>query len=84
MPKEIEALANTILHDPVTVKVDPVTSTVSSIHQYVYLIDKGNKRRLLAKLLRDNGVGSALVFTRTKHGQFFPGRGEHKQSYQRP
>ena len=68
MPKEIEALANTILHDPVTVKVDPVTSTVSSIHQYVYLIDKGNKRRLLAKLLRDNGVGSALVFTRTKHG----------------
>ena len=68
MPKEIEALANTILHDPATVKVDPVTSTVASIHQYVYLIDKGNKRRLLAKLLRDNEVGSALVFTRTKHG----------------
>ena len=35
MPKEIEALANTILHDPVTVKVDPVTSTASSIHQHV-------------------------------------------------
>lgn len=67
MPKEIEALANTILHDPVTVKVDPVTSTASSIHQQVYLIDKGNKRRLLAKLLRGREVGSALVFTRTKH-----------------
>lgn len=67
MPKEIEALANTILHDPVTVKVDPVTSTASSIHQHVYLIDKGNKRRLLVKLLRGREVGSALVFTRTKH-----------------
>lgn len=67
MPKEIEALANTILHDPVTVKVDPVTSTASSILQHVYLIDKGNKRRLLAKLLRGHEVGSALVFTRTKH-----------------
>lgn len=67
MPKEIEALANTILHDPVTVKVDPVTSTASSIHQHVYLIDKGNKRRLLAELLRGREVGSALVFTRTKH-----------------
>lgn len=67
MPKEIEVLANTILHDPVTVKVDPVTSTASSIQQHVYLIDKGNKRRLLAKLLRGREVGSALVFTRTKH-----------------
>lgn len=67
MPKEIEALANTILHDPVTVKVDPVTSTASSIHQHVYLIDKGNKRHLLAKLLHGPEVGSALVFTRTKH-----------------
>ena len=67
MPKEIETLANTILHDPVTVKADLVTSTVSSIHQYVYLVDKGNKRRLLVKLLRDNEVSSALVFTRTKH-----------------
>ena len=34
---------------------------------HVYLIDKGNKRRLLAKLLRGREVGSALVFTRTKH-----------------
>lgn len=67
MPKEIEALANTILVNPVTVKVDPVTSTASSIQQHVYLIDKGNKRRLLAKLLRGREVGSALVFTRTKH-----------------
>lgn len=67
MPTEIEALAKTILHEPVTVKVDPVTSTAASVQQYVYLIDKGNKRHLLKKLLRARDVGSALVFTRTKH-----------------
>lgn len=67
MPTEIEALAKTILHDPVTVKVDPVTSTAASVQQYVYLIDKGNKRHLLKKLLSARDVGSALVFTRTKH-----------------
>ncbi len=67
MPKEIEALANTILHDPVTVKVDPVSSTAASIDQHIYLIDKGNKRHLLTKLLRGRDIGNALVFTRTKH-----------------
>lgn len=67
MPTEIEALAKTILHEPVTVKVDPVTSTAASVQQYVYLIDKGNKRHLLKKLLSARDVGSALVFTRTKH-----------------
>lgn len=67
MPSEIEALANTILHDPVTIKVNPVTSTVTSIQQKMYMIDKVNKHRLLAKLLHGSEVGSALVFTRTKH-----------------
>lgn len=44
-----------------------MTSTAASVQQYVYLIDKGNKRHLLKKLLRARDVGSALVFTRTKH-----------------
>ena len=67
MPREIETLAKSMLHDPVTVKVNPVTSTVAAIEQSVYLVDKKNKKLLLTKLLREKGVGSALVFTRTKH-----------------
>jgi len=67
MPREIESLAKSMLRDPVTVKVNPVTSTVAAIEQSVYLIDKKNKKLLLTKLLREKGVGSALVFTRTKH-----------------
>lgn len=68
MPREIETLANSILLNPVTVKVDPVTSTVDAIEQCVYLIDKKNKKHLLAQLLKQKGVGSAIVFTRTKYG----------------
>ncbi len=68
MPPEVESLAVSILHDPATVKVDPVTSTVDSIRQALYHVDKANKKLLLAHLLRQPEVESALVFVRTKHG----------------
>jgi len=68
MPPEVEKLATSLLTNPVTVKVDPVSSTVDKIDQSLYMVDKANKRHLLAKLLRMPDVESALVFTRTKHG----------------
>ena len=68
MPDEIAALAQSILRDPVKVAVAPVSSTVDTIEQYVYYVDKANKRHLLAWLLQDAAITSALVFTRTKHG----------------
>ncbi len=68
MPSEVEKLALNILRNPATVKVDPVSSTVDKIEQFLYLVDKANKKRLLAKLLNEPEVESALVFTRTKHG----------------
>ena len=68
MPREIEELADSLLHSPEKVMVTPPATTVESIEQSVYFVDKGNKRRLLAKLLQDPDVTSALVFTRTKHG----------------
>ena len=68
MPAEVETLAMSILHQPETVKVDPVSSTVDTIHQTLYMVDKANKKLLLADLLRKPEVENALVFTRTKHG----------------
>ncbi len=68
MPREIEELAGSLLHDPQKVMVTPPATTVESIRQSVYFVDKGNKRHLLAKLLQSPEVTSALVFTRTKHG----------------
>lgn len=66
MPKEIRALTHTLLHDPITVEVTPVSSTVEIIKQTLYYVDKTNKKFLLLDLLKKDKVQSALVFTRTK------------------
>lgn len=68
MPSEIEKLARTLLKDPVKVAVTPVSSTVDSISQAVYFVNKSNKTKLLIHLLKDPSIVSALIFTRTKHG----------------
>jgi ATP-dependent RNA helicase RhlE len=68
MPKEILQLANTILKDPITVSVTPVSSAVETVEQSVYFLEKRNKPVLLTHFIMNNGVSRALVFTRTKHG----------------
>ncbi|MCC6283424.1 MAG: DEAD/DEAH box helicase [Saprospiraceae bacterium] len=68
MPSEISSLANSILTNPARVEVTPVSSTAEKVEQSVYFVDKHNKRHLLAHLLQDKSIRSALVFTRTKHG----------------
>lgn len=68
MPKEIEELADSLLHDPAVVKVDPVSSTVDRIDQKLYFVEKKQKIELLSYLLQDKSIVNALVFSRTKHG----------------
>ena len=68
MPGEIEALAATILKNPAKVAVTPVASTVDTIEQWVYFVDKPNKIKLLIGLLEDPDIESTLTFSRTKHG----------------
>jgi ATP-dependent RNA helicase RhlE len=68
MPQEIEKLADSILTEPVKVAVTPVSSTVDLIEQFVYFVGKKEKRLLLAHLLKNTPIASALVFSRTKHG----------------
>lgn len=68
MPPEIQEIADRLLHDMAVVQVDPPATTVEAIRQYVYFVDKGNKRHLLAHLLQNPELVSVLVFTRTKHG----------------
>ena len=68
MPPEIQEIADRLLHDMAVVQVDPPATTVEAIRQYVYFVDKGNKRHLLAYLLQNPELVSVLVFTRTKHG----------------
>lgn len=68
MPPEITSLVASILKNPAKVTVTPVSSTVDTIEQSVYFVDKGNKQKLLIHLLKNPAIVSALVFTRTKHG----------------
>ena len=68
MPPEVRGLVDELLADPVKVAVDPVSSPVEVIRQSLYYVDRGNKTKLLAHLIRTLGVKNALVFTRTKHG----------------
>ncbi|MDD3252656.1 MAG: DEAD/DEAH box helicase [Lachnospiraceae bacterium] len=68
MPSEIMALTSRLLHNPVTVEVTPVSSTVDKIDASLYYVDKANKRSLLAHVLKHEDITSTLVFTRTKHG----------------
>jgi len=68
MPPAISKLADTILVNPEKVAVTPVSSTVDSIDQSIYYVGKKEKKRLLAHILKDPSVVTALVFTRTKHG----------------
>lgn len=68
MPSEVAKLANNMLNKPAKVKITPESSTVDMIEQYLYYVDKHNKKDLLLHILKDETIVSALVFTRTKHG----------------
>ena len=68
MPPAIAQLANSILVHPEKVIVTPTASTVETVSQGVHFVLRSDKPSLLAKILSDDAVQRALVFTRTKHG----------------
>src|SRR5690554_1048585 len=68
MPKQIEALSKQILIEPVRIAVTPVTETLDTISQSVYVVNKSNKTQLLIELIKTLNMKSVLIFTRTKHG----------------
>lgn len=68
MPKDIAELADSMLRDPARVAVTPVSSTAERINQRIIQVDFSAKPAFLTKLLKDEPINRALVFTRTKHG----------------
>ncbi len=68
MPPAIANLSKSILHNPVKVEVTPVSSTVNTINQHLYFVEKPQKSSLLINILKKEEDKSALVFSRTKHG----------------
>ena len=68
MPDSIASLSRSILKNPVKVEVTPTASVVDTIKQYIYYVEKPEKKDLLINLLKKDKNQSALVFSRTKHG----------------
>lgn len=67
-PDAIRKLAASLLINPVQVNISPEHATPDLVKQSVYHVARENKKLLLAHLLKDEKVTSALVFTRTRRG----------------
>ncbi|HEY5219549.1 MAG TPA: DEAD/DEAH box helicase [Gemmatimonadaceae bacterium] len=68
MPPEVEALARKYLRKPEVVQIGIRSSAASTVTHAVYPVPADRKTALLAQLLKEVGMESVLVFTRTKHG----------------
>lgn len=68
MPPAINILSRSILKNPVRVEVSPVSSTVDTIQQYLYHVNKQEKKDLLIQVLRKQEKQAVLVFSKTKYG----------------
>jgi ATP-dependent RNA helicase RhlE len=66
MPDEIRGLATEMLHNPETVEIG-ITRPLETVSHAIYPVHHTQKTELLLTLLRTNGNGQVLVFTRTKH-----------------
>ena len=68
MPLPIRELADAILTRPKYISVAPISSAADNVTQKVYFVEKGDKRKLLYHLIRNESLKNLLVFTRTKLG----------------
>ena len=68
MPIAIRELAEMFLTDPATVQVAAVSSTIETVDQRLYYVDKADKRPLLYHIIKEEKLSNILVFSRTKHG----------------
>lgn len=68
MEKEVRQLADRMLKDPAQVQVTPENEAADTVEQKLIFSSREDKREIIASLLTDEAVESAIVFTRTKHG----------------
>src|SRR5690606_26964586 len=68
MPKEIEALAASLLRKPVRIEISPQGTTAAEIRQSVVMARMKQTRQVLPGLVSDENMRQVIVFARTKHG----------------
>jgi ATP-dependent RNA helicase RhlE len=67
LPPPIVALSRSMLHDPVRLNVERVSTPAVGIEQALYPVPEPLKADLFIALLRSNTIGNVICFTRTKH-----------------
>jgi len=80
-PKDIERMANEMLHDPLRIEVGTIAAPVDTVSQNLYEVNQAGKIGLLSQILREQQVESALVFLRTKHRTDRVTRSLHKAGF---
>jgi len=66
IPKEIQALADRYLYDPVVVRVEAPTLTIDTVEQFQLTVEPREKEAKLVEVLREERPDQAIVFVRTK------------------
>ncbi|MFK8113153.1 MAG: DEAD/DEAH box helicase [Rubripirellula sp.] len=66
LPPKIVELSQSLLYDPITVTVSPTSVSADNIKQQVLFTEKSGKQTMLEKILNEDEVDRAIVFTRTK------------------
>ncbi len=66
--RDIEQLANGLLHEPQRIEVARRNTAAETVAQLVHPVAKERKRDLLSHLILTGDWKQVLVFTRTKHG----------------
>ncbi|MDX2175582.1 MAG: DEAD/DEAH box helicase [Candidatus Sumerlaeia bacterium] len=67
-PRELTDLAQTMMRSPERVEIGHVTKPADAVTQAVFAVGVGRKQELLLRLLGQHGVGTTLIFVRTKRG----------------
>ncbi len=65
---DIRALAERLLHEPMSIQVAPRNAPIELVEQRAYRVQKEQKRHLLVHLIQEGQWHQVLIFTRTKHG----------------
>ena len=66
-PPAIEALATSMLRDPLRIEVQALPQSAPDIVQRIIEVDAGRRTQLLRHLVQTEGLSRVLVFVATKH-----------------
>lgn len=64
---EVRELSSKFLIEPVDIRIEESITTAKTIEEWLYPVDKGQKNRLLLKLINENNWSQVLVFAKSQN-----------------